>query len=188
MSELMRPDDTPGAPPEHDRIAGPAGIRSQAAYFDERAKADVEAEVAARDHHEGLSARIQESGGAIHAMVDGIRHDDPGRTTRAELRPVANALARHFEATEKTARQALDEKDAAGAVVREDREEGERLLRNLDDLLTREQPEDTFNVSASGVLGEIDLYVAHERRGLIPAVDRELSPTQSARLARSFAA
>ncbi|WP_031514001.1 hypothetical protein [Streptomyces sp. NRRL F-5123] len=187
MSEVTRPEDTPGVPPEHDRIAGPASIRGQAAYFDERAKADVEAQVAARDHHEGLSARIQESAGEIHAMVDGVRHDDTRMPTRADLRPVANALARHFEATEKTARQALDERHAAADVVREDREEGERLQRNLDDLLTREQPEDTFNVSASGVLGEIDLYMAHERRDLIPAIDRELSPTLSARLARSFA-
>jgi hypothetical protein len=187
MSGLMRPEDTPGVP-EHDRIAGPANIRGQAAYFDERAKADVEAEVAARDHHEGLSARIQESGDGLHRMVDYLRHDDTTMPTRADLRPVANALARHFQATEKTARQALDERHAAADVVREDREEGERLQANLDDLITRDQPEDTFNVSASGVLGEIDLYVAHERRGLIPAVDRELSPAQSARLARAFAA
>ncbi|NUS12225.1 MAG: hypothetical protein HOY69_12630 [Streptomyces sp.] len=186
MSELMRPQDTPGVPGGHRRVTGPAKIRSEAAYFDARAKADVEAEVTARDHHEGLAARVQASGEGLHGMVEELRHYEESFPTRGQLRPLANALARHCEATEKTALQALDERGAAGDVVLEERKEGTQLQRNLDDLIRKDQPEDTFAVSVAGVLAGIDMYVAHERRDLLPAIDRELSPTHSARLARSF--
>lgn len=186
MSGLMRPQDTPGVPGEHERINGPANIRSQAAYFDERAADDVKAQVAARDHHEGLSARVVASGEGLHEMLEGLRHDDT--PPRRELRPLADALARHCEATEVTARRALDDRHAAGEVVSDNRAEGERLQHDLADLIMRPQPEGTYALSVAGVLGEIDLYVAHERRDLIPAIDRELSPTQSARLAHAFPA
>jgi hypothetical protein len=185
MSEMMRPEDSAGVPGEHDRITGPAQVRRHAAYFDARSEADVAAQVAARDHHEGLSARVADSGGRLHEMVEGLRHDDPP-LPRERLRPLAHALARHCEAKEATARRALDERHAAAEVVGEDRLEGERLQHDLADLITRPQPEDTYSLSLAGVLGEIDMYVAHERRDLIPAIDRELSATQSARLARAF--
>jgi hypothetical protein len=71
-------------------------------------------------------------------------------------------------------------------VVGEDRVEGERLQHDLADLIVRTQPEDTYSLSLAGVLAEIDMYVANERRDLIPAIDRELSPTQNARLAHAF--
>lgn len=186
MSDETRPGDLPGVPSEHERIMGSANIRREAAYFDARAEADVEAQEAAREYHEGLSAEVQASGHRLHEMLEGMRHDDTRIPTRAQLRPLYHALARHCEATEKTARRALDDRHAAAEVVEDDRAEGERLQANLKDLITRDQPEDTFALSVAGVLGNIDLYVAQERRDLIPAIDRELSPTQSARLARHF--
>lgn len=186
MSELMRSEETPGLPGGHERINGPSNLTNRADYFDARSQADLEAEVAARDHHEGLSARVAESGQGLHEMLEKLRHDEI--RDRARLRPLATALARHCEATEVTARRALDERHAAGEVVEENRADGERLQHDLADLITRPQPEDTYSLSLAGILGEIDMYVAHERRDLIPAIDRELSPTQSARLARAFPA
>jgi hypothetical protein len=186
MSELMGPEDSAGVPGEHERIAGPASVRREAAYFDARAEADVRAEVAARDHHEGLTAKVAESGEELHGMLERLRHDETPE--RDELRPLAGALDRHYKAMEATARRALEERDAAGEAVQDNRADGESLRRDLADLITRRQSRDTYSLSVAGLLADIDMYLAHERRDLIPAIDRELSATQSARLARAFAA
>jgi hypothetical protein len=185
MSELMKPQDTAGVPAGHERITGPASIRAEAEYFDARARADEHAVVAARRHHEGLSARVVASGEHVHELLEQLRHG--GTPSRSELRPLADALARHCEATEVTARQALEGRsEAADAVVREDRAEGERLQQTLAYLITGMLPEDTYALTVGGTLGDIDQYVGHEERELVPAIDRELSPLESARLARAF--
>lgn len=158
MSELMKPQDTAGVPSGHERISGPANIR--------------------------LSAQVVESGRRVHDLLEQLRH---GATpARADLRPLAEALARHCKGTEATARRALEDRHAALDAVREDREEGESLQRMLADLMTGEQPEGTYPLMVGSVLAQIDQYVGHERRDLVPAIDRELSPTESARLARAF--
>ncbi|WUH94838.1 hypothetical protein OG900_34970 [Streptomyces sp. NBC_00433] len=184
MSELMKPQDTPGVPAGHARISGPANVRSQAEYFDARARADADAVQAARTHHDGLSARVIASGEGVHELLERLRHR--GTPSRADLRLLADALAKHCEGTEVTARRALERHPAAADAVREDRAEGERLLQTLSYLIAGKLPEETYPLTASGALADIDQYVGHEQRDLAPAIDRELSPLESARLARSF--
>lgn len=184
MSELMKPEDTVGVPSSHQRISGPANVRSQAAFFDARSRADEHAVVVARRHHEGLSARVVASGEGVHSLLDQLRHG--GTPSRAELRPLADALARHYRATEVTARQALERRHAAAGAVREDREEGRRVLRTLVYVMEGKLPEGTYPLTVGGALANIDQYVGHEQRDLVPAIERELSPIESARLARTF--
>ncbi|UWE09566.1 hypothetical protein [Actinacidiphila bryophytorum] len=184
MSELMKPQDTAGVPAGHERISGPANVRAQAEFFDARASADAHAVVAAHTHHEGLAARVVASGEHVHEMLQALRHR--GTPSRSELRPLADALARHCEATEVTARQALEGKPAAAGAVRDDRAEGERLQRELAYLIAGRAPEGTYPLTVGGTLGDIDQFVGHEQRELVPAIDRELSPLESARLARAF--
>ncbi|WP_329171921.1 hypothetical protein [Streptomyces sp. NBC_01477] len=184
MSELMKPQDTVGVPAGHERICGPASIRSEAEFFDARARADADAVAKARTHHEGLSAEVVASGTAVHDLLERLRHR--GIPSRGELRPLAEAFAKHCRATEATARRALDHRHVAGDAVREDRTEGERLLRMLTDLMAAEPPDGTYALLVGGTMAEIDQYVAHEQRDLVPEIDRELSPTESARLARAF--
>jgi hypothetical protein len=184
MSELMRPQDTVGVPASHERISGPASVRSQAEFFDSRSLADARAVEAAREHHEGLSARVVASGKGVHDLLEPLRRR--GAPIRSELRPLAVALARHCERTEVTARRALEDRHAALDVVRDDRQEGERLQRLLADLIATEQLEGTYPVMVGSALADIDQYVAHEQRDLVPAIDRELTHGESARLARAF--
>jgi hypothetical protein len=184
MSELMKPEETPGVPSEHERISGPANVWSQAEYFDERSRADAHAVAAARGHHEGLSARVVESGEGLHDMLNKLRH--LGTPSRGALRPLAVALAKHRRATEATAHKALEDRPAAAGTVREHRAEGEQLQESLEYVMTGDLPEGTYPLTAGGTLANIDQYVGHEQRDLVPAIERELSPTQSARLARSF--
>lgn len=185
MSELMNSQDTAGVPAGHERISGPAKVRSEAEFFDARARADAQAVEVARTHHEGLSARVVASGEHVHELVERLRHD--GTPSRGQLRPLADALARHCEATEVTARQALEGRHAeVREVVRDNRAEGEDLRQMLAYLIDGTLPEDTYPLTVGGTLGAIDQYVGHERRELVPAIDRELSPLESARLARAF--
>ncbi|SHL40594.1 hypothetical protein [Actinacidiphila paucisporea] len=186
MSELMRPQDTAGVPAGHERISGPANVRNEAEFFDARARADEEAVEEARVHHEGLAARVVASGESVHELLERLRR----RTipNRAELRLLADAFAKHNEATEVTARRALERHPGAVEAVQEDRAEGERLLQMLSYLIAGELPETTYGLTVSGTLAAIDQYVGHERRDLVPAIDRELSPIENARLARSFPA
>lgn len=185
MSNMLEPQDTPGVPAGHERISGPANVRAEAEFFDDRARADAHAVVEARTHHEGLSARVVASGQGVHELLERLRHFGP--PSRGELRPLADALARHCEATEVTARQALEGKHGeAGPVVRENRAEGEELQRELAYLISGTLPEGTYPLTVGGTLSAIDQYVGHEQRELVPAIDRELSPLESARLARAF--
>ena len=184
MSELMKPQDTAGVPAGHERISGPANVRSQADYFDARGRADVEAVEEAREHHDGLAARVVASGNGVHDMLEALRHW--GTPTRGELRPLASALARHRKSTEATAHRALEERHAASDAVREDRAEGERLQQMLAYVMTDQVPEGNYPLTVGGTLADIDQYVAHEQRDLVPAIERELPPGESARLARAF--
>jgi hypothetical protein len=185
MSDMVKPQDLPGVPAGHARVSGPANVRAEAEFFDERARADAHAVFEARTHHEGLAARVVASGMGVHNLLERLRHG--GTPSRGELRPLADALARHCEATEVTARQALEGKHGeAGAVVRENRAEGEDLQRELAYLMSGRIPEGTYPLTAGGTLSAIDQYVGHEQRSLVPAIDRELSPLESARLARAF--
>jgi hypothetical protein len=184
MSELIEPQDTAGEPAGHERISGPSNLSNQAEYFDARARADEEAAVAARTQHEGLSARVIASGEGVREMLERLRRI--AIPSPDELRPLAAALARHCKATEVTARQALEGHEAAAAVVRKDRAEGEELQQSLAYLIDGRLPEGTYPLTAGGTLAAIDQYLGHEERELVPAIDRELSPLESARLARAF--
>lgn len=184
MSEPMRPEDTTGVPSGHQRITGPASIRSRAAFFDARADADEHAVVAARLHHEGLSARVVESGEHVRTTLERLRHR--GTPSRAELRPLSDALSKHLQGTEATARRVLEHRAAARAAVQEDRDEGERLRRFLDQVIAGDFPTADYPMTVGAVLAGIDQFVGHERRDLVPVIDRELSPLESARLARTF--
>lgn len=184
MSELMKPQDTAGVPAGHERISGPANISSQADFFDARGRADAQAVAVARTHHEGLSARVVASGIGVHDILERLRHR--GTPSRAELRPLAAALAKHCQGTKATAHRALEDHHTALGAVREDRAEGERLQSTLAYVMTGDIPEGSYPLTVGGTLADIDQYVGHEQRDLVPAIERELSPIESARLARAF--
>jgi hypothetical protein len=186
MSDMMKPEDVAGVPSGHQRVSGPANVWFYADYFDDRSRADADAIDEARTHHEGLSARLVASGKGVHDLLERLRYY--GAPARDELPPLADALARHIKATEVTARQTLEKRHVAVEAVREDRAEGERLQQALAYLIRDELPEGTYPLTASGVLAGIDQYVGHEQRDLVPAIEQELSPLESARLARAFPA
>jgi len=184
MSEMTKSQDTAGVPAGHERISGPANISGEAEFFDARARADSEAAATARTHHEGLSAEVVASANRVHEMLNQMRHN--GTPSRAELRPLAAALTEHCRLVEATAHRALKDHHAALGAVRQDHAEGERLRGQLDYLMTGDIPEGSYPLTAGGTLAAIDQYVGHEQRDLVPAIERELSPLESARLARAF--
>lgn len=187
MSQMWEPPQPTDGPGRHSRISGPQNIRNEAERFDARGLADVRAAEAAREHHEGLSARLVASGNTVRELIEELRHRD--MPPRESLRPLAAAFSRHCAATESTARRVLDERGGAGRdAARQDREEGERFHRQLADLVAHEPPAGTYHVMAGGILADIDQYLLHQQRELIPAIDRELTPAESRRLAGAFSA
>jgi hypothetical protein len=184
MSDVRESRGPAAGPGSHERISGPQNIRNEAEWFDARGLADARAAEAAREYHEGLSARLVASGLAVHDLIEALRHR--GTPPRENLRPLADALARHCAATESTARRFLEDHGVAGEAVQVDREEGESLQRSLADVIAHEPPEGTYHVTVGGILGNIDQYLLHQQRELVPALDRELSPTESRRLAGAF--
>lgn len=184
MSDVRESQTTTADPGSHERISGPQNIRNEAERFDARGLADAKAAEAAREHHEGLSARLAASGKVVHDLIENMRHW--GTPPRENLRPLAEALARHCAATESTVRRALEDHGVAREAVREDREEGENLQRLLTGLIAHEPPEGTYPLTVGGILADVDQYVLHQQRDLIPVIDRELSATESRRLASAF--
>jgi hypothetical protein len=184
MSDVRESRTTTAVPIGHERISGPQNIRNEADMFDARGLADARAAEAAREHHEGLSARLAASGKVVHDLIENMRHW--GTPPRENLRPLAEALARHCAATESTVRRPLEDHGVARQVLREDREEGENLQRLLAGVIAHEPPEGTYHLTVGGILGDIDQYVLHQQRELIPVIDSELSATENRRLAGAF--
>ncbi|WP_433888041.1 hypothetical protein [Streptomyces sp. CA-111067] len=178
----------PGGPGTHPRISGPHNILNQSVRFDEAGQ--VAADDAASPHYPpgytaGLSYRIIQSGDRLRQLIDEMRnHGVPGP---AELRPLADGFRRHVAAANSTARDALEQHGPHIAQpVRRDREEGDQLVRMLDAMIAGAPPEGTYALTAGGVVADIDQYLVHERRDLIPLIDRELPLGESEHLAGRF--
>jgi hypothetical protein len=134
----------------------------------------------------GLGASLATSGGMLLAMVEDVRMR--GGVGPEDLRPLADTFARHVAAKEATVRKVLIRHDVATTVVERDRQEGELIQDILDRALMGRHPEDTRNLTVDGALTQMYQYLSHERRDLVPAIDRAISPEDSESLAAAFEA
>jgi hypothetical protein len=132
----------------------------------------------------GLGASLITSGGMLLAMVEDVRMR--GVVGPEELRPLADTFARHSAAKEATVRKVLIRQDIAANVVERDRQEGDLIQDILDRALTDRHPDDTRTLTIDGALAQMYQYLFHERRDLVPAIERAMTPEDSESLAAAF--
>ncbi|WNI14514.1 hypothetical protein [Actinacidiphila sp. ITFR-21] len=134
----------------------------------------------------GLGASLTTSGGMLLAMVEDVRMR--GTVEPEELRPLADTFARHCAAKEVTVRKVLLRHDVAVGLVERDRQEGDLIQSILDRALMDRHPEDTRTLTVDGALTTMYQYLSHERRDLVPAIDRAVTREDSESLAAAFLA
>lgn len=134
----------------------------------------------------GVAASMITSGGLLLAMVEDLRMR--GGTRPEDVRPLADTFARHCAAKEATVRKALERHGESVRVVQRDRQEGDLIQGILDRALTGRHPEDTRTLTIDGGLTQMYQYLFHERRDLVPALQRAVPADESATLAEAFEA
>jgi hypothetical protein len=134
----------------------------------------------------GLAASLVTSGGLLLAMVEDLRMR--GEDSPAEVRPLADTFARHCAAKEATVRKVLERHGESARLVARDRQEGELIQGILDRALTGRHPEDTRHLTVDGALTQMYQYLIHERRDLVPAVERAVPFDESETLSAAFEA
>jgi hypothetical protein len=134
----------------------------------------------------GLGASLATSGGLLLAMVEDVRMRDA--TEPEDLRPLADTFARHCAAKEATVRKVLVRRNVATGIVERDRQEGDLLQGILDRALVGRHPEETRVLTIDGALAQMYQYLYHERRDLVPAIERAVPAEESANLAAAFEA
>jgi hypothetical protein len=120
------------------------------------------------------------------AMVEDVRMREAHQPE--ELRQLADTFARHNAAKEATVLKVLDRHHVAGQVVERDRQEGTLLQDILDRALMGRHPSDTHTLTVDGALAQMYQYLFHERRDLVPALQRTVPREESETLAAAFEA
>jgi hypothetical protein len=144
---------------------------------------------AARDARKvptGLGASLATSGGVLLAMVEDVRMREANQPE--DLRPLADAFARHNAAKEATVRKVLIRHGAPENIVERDRQEGELIQGILDRALVGRHPSDTHVLTVDGALAQAYQYLFHERRALVSAIDRWVPADESETLSAAFEA
>lgn len=140
-------------------------------------------------HHDvptGLAASLVTSGGLLLAMVEDLRMR--GGDTPEEVRPLADTFARHLAAKEATVSKVLERHGESARLVARDRQEGELIQGILDRALTGRHPEETRRLTVDGALTQMYQYLFHERRDLVPALERAVPADESETLSAAFEA
>jgi hypothetical protein len=114
----------------------------------------------------GLGASLATSGGVLLAMVEDVRMREANQPE--DLRPLADAFARHNAAKEATVRKVLQ--------------------GILDRALVGRHPSDTHVLTVDGALAQAYQYLFHERRDLVPAIERWVPADESETLSAAFEA
>jgi hypothetical protein len=135
---------------------------------------------------EGLAASLVTSGGMLLAMVEDVRMREAHRPE--DLRQLADTFARHNAAKEATVHKVLDRHHVSEGVVERDRQEGSLLQDILDRALMDRHPADTHTLTVDGALAQMYQYLFHERRDLVPALQRTVPREESETLAAAFEA
>jgi len=139
-----------------------------------------------REVYSGLGASLATSGGVLLAMVEDVRMREANQPE--DLRPLADAFARHNAAKEATVRKVLIRHGAPENVVERDRQEGELIQGILDRALVGGHPADTHVLTVDGALAQAYQYLFHERRDLVSAIDRWVPADESETLSAAFEA
>jgi hypothetical protein len=134
----------------------------------------------------GLGASLATSGGVLLAMVEDVRMREANQPE--DLRPLADAFARHNAAKEATVRKVLLRHGAPENVVERDRQEGDLIQGILDRALVGGHPADTHVLTVDGALAQAYQYLFHERRDLVSAIERWIPAEESETLSAAFEA
>ncbi|SEG74889.1 hypothetical protein SAMN05216223_109297 [Actinacidiphila yanglinensis] len=173
----------------HERVpdgAGGRGGRNWWGFGRRRGGAGAGAGHEGRHVPTGLAASLVTSGGLLLAMVEDLRMR--GEDSPEEVRPLADTFARHCAAKEATVRKVLERHGESARIVARDRQEGDLIQGILDRALTGRHPEETRHLTVDGALTQMYQYLFHERRDLVPALERAVPFEESETLAAAFEA
>lgn len=135
---------------------------------------------------EGLAASLVTSGSLLMAMVEDVRMREANQPE--DLRLLADTFARHNAAKEATVLKVLERHGAARDIIKYDRQEGTLLQGILDRALMGRHPADTHTLTVDGALAQMYQFLYHERRELVPAIERSVPRDESETLAAAFEA
>jgi hypothetical protein len=165
--------------PPKDRPHGPHEILQHVAEFDADAAALRHAQAQAQEVHTPATDALIARSSALRARVQ-ILH----RTAVQQLHEAADtpdglpafrrAFQEHYAAKQATVHSLLERQDKASAAVVRDREDGAQLLRRLDDVIAGKSAVEDLTLTTQVVLGEVDQYLLHEQRDLVPWMQRSL--------------
>ncbi|NYI04104.1 glycosyltransferase [Allostreptomyces psammosilenae] len=168
-----------------ERFRGPASLEHHGREYDERVVEHLRQQDAEHDPRVGVSAPLLDDGHRIRDLIQDLRRQ--GRVGPPQLHEVAEAIRRHCAAKEEAVHPALLRRDPAlDDVVTHDRDDGAAVVRDLEWAAGGHLAAESHILTAQGALAAADMYLTHERRDLVPHVNRTLSGAESARLAKRF--
>lgn len=158
--------------PSKDRPHGPHEILQHGAEFDEDAAERRHAEAQAQEVHTVATDALIARSSALRARLQELHRVPSGAPDG--LPAFRQAFQEHYAAKQATVHPLLKRQDKASAAVTRDREDGAQLLRRLDDVIAGKVAVEGMTLTTQLVLGEVDQYLLHEQRDLVPWMQRSL--------------
>ncbi|MEU3460500.1 hypothetical protein ABZ721_11165 [Streptomyces sp. NPDC006733] len=165
-------DNTPQKRPSQDRPHGPHEILQHGAEFDAEAAKRRHDEARAREVHTAATDALIARSRALRATLQELHRVPTG--TPEGLPAFRQAFQEHCTAKQATVHPLLARHDKASVAVVRDREDGAQLLRRLDDVIAGKVAVEGLTLTTQLVLGEVDQYLLHEERDLVPWMQRGL--------------
>lgn len=158
--------------PSQDRPHGPHEILQHGAEFDADAAKRRHTEAQAREIHTAATDALIARSRALRATLQDLHRVPTGAP--AGLPAFRQAFQEHYTAKQETVHPLLERQDKASVAVVRDREDGAQLLRRLDDVIAGKVAAEGMTLTTQLVLGEVDQYLLHEERDLVPWMQRGL--------------
>ncbi|MCZ4121977.1 hypothetical protein [Streptomyces sp. H39-S7] len=158
--------------PSKDRPHGPHEILQHGAEFDADAAKRRHDDVQAHETHTAATDALIARSRALRATLQELHRVPSGAPDG--LLAFRQAFQEHYAAKQATVHPLLERQDKASVAVVRDREDGAQLLRRLDDVIAGKVAVEGMTLTTQLVLGEVDQYLLHEERDLVPWMQRSL--------------
>lgn len=158
--------------PSQDHPQGPHEINQHGAEFNANAEKLRHDEAQAHEIHTVATDALITRSRALRATLQDLHRVPTGAPEG--LPAFREAFQAHYAAKQATVHPLLERHDKASVAVVRDREDGAQLLSRLDDVIAGKVAVEGMTLTTQLVLGEIDQYLLHEERDLVPWMQRSL--------------